>query len=110
MHAAGGVVGFLASSPLASALTSWVGAPLLALVAGFGVLVITATPVNQVPARLLHLRDVLLRRKPAPSRSPHPRSPSLACAGPSRRSGRRSRNPKRTSSGRPATAARPGAR
>jgi S-DNA-T family DNA segregation ATPase FtsK/SpoIIIE len=85
MHAAGGVVGFLASSPLASALSSWVAAPLLALVAIFGVLVITATPVNQVPARALHLRDVLLRRKPAPEPEPEPEEPKTRLRRPSRR-------------------------
>jgi S-DNA-T family DNA segregation ATPase FtsK/SpoIIIE len=87
MHAAGGVVGFLASSPLSSALSSWVAAPLLALVAIFGVLVITATPVNQVPARLLHLRDVILRRKPAaePEPEPEPEEPKTRLRRPSRR-------------------------
>jgi S-DNA-T family DNA segregation ATPase FtsK/SpoIIIE len=85
MHASGGVVGFLASSPLASALSSWVAAPLLALVAIFGVLVITATPVNQVPARLLHLRDVLLRRKPAAEPEPEPEAPKTKLRRPARR-------------------------
>ena len=64
MRAAGGLVGFLASAPLRSALTSFLAAPLLVLLAGFGVLVITATPVHAVPRRLGALRDRLLRRRP----------------------------------------------
>jgi S-DNA-T family DNA segregation ATPase FtsK/SpoIIIE len=57
MRHAGGLIGFLASAPLVAALTPWVAAPLLALVAGFGVLVITATPVHTIPGRLGGLRS-----------------------------------------------------
>src|SRR3954468_5984687 len=55
---AGGIIGFLAASPLTHALTSWVTVPLLLLLAFFGLLVITATPVHQIPQRLhdLHAR------------------------------------------------------
>ncbi|HVE99039.1 MAG TPA: DNA translocase FtsK [Mycobacteriales bacterium] len=63
MRSGGGLVGFLTSSPLESALTSVLAAPLLLLAAGFGVLVVTATPVNQVPTRLIALRDRALRRQ-----------------------------------------------
>jgi DNA segregation ATPase FtsK/SpoIIIE, S-DNA-T family len=56
MRHAGGLIGFFASAPLVAALTSWVAAPLLALVAGFGVLVITATPLHTLPGRLTGLR------------------------------------------------------
>jgi S-DNA-T family DNA segregation ATPase FtsK/SpoIIIE len=56
MRHAGGLIGFLASAPLVAALTAWVAAPLLALVAGFGILVITATPVHTIPSRLGGLR------------------------------------------------------
>ncbi|HET8614612.1 MAG TPA: DNA translocase FtsK 4TM domain-containing protein [Actinomycetales bacterium] len=52
---AGGVVGFLASSPLQQALTLW-GAVLILLIVGFfGLLVITATPVHAIPERLKSL-------------------------------------------------------
>jgi S-DNA-T family DNA segregation ATPase FtsK/SpoIIIE len=48
----GGIVGFLASSPLQQALTVW-GAVLLLLILGFfGVLVLTATPVHAIPDRV----------------------------------------------------------
>ncbi|RYV52437.1 FtsK/SpoIIIE family DNA translocase [Pengzhenrongella frigida] len=49
---AGGVIGYLIGTPLASALTSWVAVPLLVLLAFFGVLVVTATPVNLIGTRL----------------------------------------------------------
>jgi S-DNA-T family DNA segregation ATPase FtsK/SpoIIIE len=58
MRHAGGFLGFFASAPLVAGLTSWVAAPLLALVAGFGILVITATPLHTIPARLNRLRGV----------------------------------------------------
>jgi DNA segregation ATPase FtsK/SpoIIIE, S-DNA-T family len=56
IRAAGGFIGFFASAPLVAALTPWVAAPLLALVCGFGVLVITGTPLHRVPERLTMLR------------------------------------------------------
>ncbi len=59
---AGGLLGTLAGAPLESALTPWLAAPLLVLVAIFGLLVVTATPVNQVAARFVAVRDRLLRR------------------------------------------------
>ena len=52
MRDAGGLIGFVASAPLVAALTPAVAAALLALVVGFGVLVITATPLHTVPAVL----------------------------------------------------------
>ncbi len=49
----GGAVGFVVSSLLLDLLRSaYVVVPLLALLAGFGVLVITATPVHKIPDRL----------------------------------------------------------
>jgi S-DNA-T family DNA segregation ATPase FtsK/SpoIIIE len=64
---AGGVVGLLLGEPLAAALTAWLAVPVLLLVAGFGLLVVTATPLHQVPAALRALRDRLLRRTPPPA-------------------------------------------
>ncbi|HEY2204124.1 MAG TPA: DNA translocase FtsK [Pseudonocardia sp.] len=49
---AGGALGFVAGAPLALGLTSWVAAPVLALIALYGLLVVTGTPVREVPARL----------------------------------------------------------
>jgi DNA segregation ATPase FtsK/SpoIIIE, S-DNA-T family len=62
---AGGTIGFLVAAPLESGLTVWLTVPLLVLLGGFGVLVVTATPVNGIPQRLAQLRDVVMRRTPA---------------------------------------------
>jgi DNA segregation ATPase FtsK/SpoIIIE, S-DNA-T family len=61
MRAAGGFIGYAASAPLVAAVTSWVAAPLLALVCGFGLLVITGTPLHRVPDRLAELRGLTWR-------------------------------------------------
>ncbi len=62
----GGAVGFVVSSLLLDLLrTTYVVVPLLVLVALFGVLVVTATPVYQIPRRLAALRDRALGRQPA---------------------------------------------
>ncbi len=71
LQQAGGAVGFVVSSLLLDLLrTPWVVVPLLALLAVFGVLVITATPLYQVPVRLAALRDRLLGRSAAPEAEP----------------------------------------
>ena len=59
MRAAGGVIGFLASTPLVAAVSVWAAVPLLVLLGFFGLLVLTATPVHQVSHRLRELRDHL---------------------------------------------------
>jgi DNA segregation ATPase FtsK/SpoIIIE, S-DNA-T family len=56
MRSAGGLIGYAASAPLVAGLTPWVAAPLLALLCGFGLLVITGTPLHRVPGRLAGLR------------------------------------------------------
>jgi len=61
MRAAGGIIGFLASSPLAAAVSRYGALVILLLLGFFGVLVVTATPVRQIPERLRLLRDRLLR-------------------------------------------------
>jgi S-DNA-T family DNA segregation ATPase FtsK/SpoIIIE len=52
---AGGALGYIAGGFLAQGLTSWVAAPLLLLIGLYGLLVITGTPVRQVPERLAGL-------------------------------------------------------
>lgn len=52
VRAAGGVIGYVVATPLVSLVTAWVTVPLLLLVAVFGLLVLTATPVHQVIPRL----------------------------------------------------------
>jgi hypothetical protein len=56
VRTAGGLVGMVASWPLDKGLTAWVATPLLGLVAAYGLLVITGTPVRDVPERLRELR------------------------------------------------------
>jgi DNA segregation ATPase FtsK/SpoIIIE, S-DNA-T family len=58
MRAAGGYIGYAAAGPLAAAVTAWVAAPLLALLAAFGILVITGTPLHRLPERLADLREL----------------------------------------------------
>ena len=61
LHDAGGAVGYVVSSLLLDLLrTPYVVAPLLTLLAFFGVLVITATPVHRIPDRLGQALERLL--------------------------------------------------
>ncbi|RRS02274.1 DNA translocase FtsK [Glycomyces terrestris] len=53
--AAGGQIGWLVGGGLALAVSAYVAFPLLVLLLLFGVLVVTATPLNQVPTKLAHL-------------------------------------------------------
>ncbi|MGB8380912.1 MAG: DNA translocase FtsK, partial [Dermatophilaceae bacterium] len=65
MRAAGGIIGFLAASPAAAAVSPAGAYVLLALLGIFGVLVMTATPVRMIPHRLRQGRDRLLGSHPA---------------------------------------------
>jgi S-DNA-T family DNA segregation ATPase FtsK/SpoIIIE len=51
MRSAGGWVGYVVSAPLTKLLTAWLAAPILLLLVFFGLLVITATPVNAISRR-----------------------------------------------------------
>jgi DNA segregation ATPase FtsK/SpoIIIE, S-DNA-T family len=53
---AAGAVGYLVAEPLVDGFTVWVAVPLLALLAGYGLLVLTGTPVRAVPERIRRLR------------------------------------------------------
>ncbi len=59
LRAAGGIVGFLVGTPVASLLTAGVAVALLVLLAFFGILVVTATPVHQIVPRLRGVYDRL---------------------------------------------------
>ena len=61
MQQGGGLIGFLVSAPLVAAVTAWVAAPLLALVTGFGLLVVTGTPLHRVPGRLAEFHGFVRR-------------------------------------------------
>ena len=58
IHLAGGYLGYAVSGPLAAALTPWVAAPLLALLAAFGLLVISGTPLHRLPERFAAVREM----------------------------------------------------
>jgi S-DNA-T family DNA segregation ATPase FtsK/SpoIIIE len=58
IHLAGGYLGYAVSGPLAAALTPWVAAPLLALLAAFGLLVISGTPLHRLPERFAEVREL----------------------------------------------------
>ena len=56
MRAAGGFVGYVMSGPLVAAVTPWAAALLLALLALYGLLLISGTPVHRIPERFAELR------------------------------------------------------
>jgi S-DNA-T family DNA segregation ATPase FtsK/SpoIIIE len=58
MHLAGGYLGYAAAAPLSAALTPWVAAPLLTLLAAFGLLVISGTPLHRLPERFAEVREM----------------------------------------------------
>ena len=62
MRAAGGILGFLASSPLAAAVSTAGALVLLIMLGLFGLLVVTATPVNMIPTRMRQLRALVIDR------------------------------------------------
>jgi DNA segregation ATPase FtsK/SpoIIIE, S-DNA-T family len=51
----GGALGYVAATPLATGLTSWVAVPVLVLLSGYAFLVLTGTPVRAVPNRVRRL-------------------------------------------------------
>ncbi|RFS85649.1 DNA translocase FtsK [Actinomadura spongiicola] len=77
VRASGGVVGWVVSAPLEAALSGWVAVPLLLLLSGFGVLVVTATPINRVPERVSDLWAVATLQ----SRAPRPATDDKDAAG-----------------------------
>lgn len=58
IYDAGGILGYGLSAPLAAGLTLWVSVPVLLLLAFFGILVVTATPINAIIPRLKALFGV----------------------------------------------------
>jgi S-DNA-T family DNA segregation ATPase FtsK/SpoIIIE len=66
IRGAGGYLGYAVAGPLSAVLTPWVTAPLLVLLALFGVLVISGTPLHRVPERLAEVREMFGHGRPAP--------------------------------------------
>ncbi|HWG99427.1 MAG TPA: DNA translocase FtsK [Pilimelia sp.] len=71
---AGGLIGKGVGDGLAALVTVWVAVPLLVLLLLFGLLVVTATPINRIPQRLAELRDAFLGRAEAPDAAAGPLS------------------------------------
>ncbi|HUW78457.1 MAG TPA: DNA translocase FtsK 4TM domain-containing protein [Candidatus Nanopelagicaceae bacterium] len=69
MRSAGGWLGYLVSAPLTKLLTAWLAGPILLLVILFGLLVITATPVNAISRRTMEIWAALIAH--VPSRGPN---------------------------------------
>ncbi|MFI1989268.1 DNA translocase FtsK 4TM domain-containing protein [Actinoplanes sp. NPDC020271] len=61
----GGLLGYGVGSVLERAVSAWVAVPLLVLLFVFGLLVITATPINKIPERFMLLGDMVLGRATA---------------------------------------------
>ena len=61
IRSAGGLIGYAVSAPLVAVVTRWAAVPVLVLLAGFGLLVITGTPLHRVPDRIAEARRFLLR-------------------------------------------------
>jgi S-DNA-T family DNA segregation ATPase FtsK/SpoIIIE len=64
---AGGALGYLAGGFLAQGLTPWVAGPLLFLIFGYGLLVVTHTPIRQAPERIRSLLHPGASKEEAPS-------------------------------------------
>ncbi|GGJ77271.1 cell division protein FtsK [Pilimelia anulata] len=62
LDAAGGLLGWGIGAALETSVTTWAAVPLLVLLFLFGLLVVTATPVNRIPQRVAGLRDWALGR------------------------------------------------
>ena len=61
IRSSGGLIGYAAAAPLVAVITKWAAIPVLTLIAGFGLLVITGTPLHRVPERVAEIRNWLLR-------------------------------------------------
>ncbi len=85
----GGAIGYVAATPLATGLTSWVAVPVLVLLSGYAFLVLTGTPVREVPNRFRRLTGQAVA-EPAPDAAAEPgengaEPPSVGLRRPSRR-------------------------
>jgi len=66
MQHAGGGLGYLAAGPLATGVTVWLAFPLLVLLGAFGLLVLTATTVREVPGKVRTLLHRGVAEQPIP--------------------------------------------
>jgi len=66
IRAAGGYIGYAVSGPLAHALTTSAAVALLALLATYGLLLISGTPMHRIPERFAELRAMFGHGRPQP--------------------------------------------
>jgi S-DNA-T family DNA segregation ATPase FtsK/SpoIIIE len=64
IRAAGGYIGYAVSGPLAHALTPWAAAALLGLLATYGLLLISGTPLHRIPERFAEVREMFGHGRP----------------------------------------------
>ena len=76
---AAGAVGYVAAAPLVNGLSAWVAVPVLVLVVVYGLLVITGTPVRELPARIRRLRGFAEEPAEDPTMTPSQRSSPRRC-------------------------------
>jgi DNA segregation ATPase FtsK/SpoIIIE, S-DNA-T family len=88
IRSAGGLIGYAASVPLVDLITKWAATPVLAVLAGFGLLVLTGTPLHRIPDRLAELSGFVAGQPPADAQAGQD-SGTQAAGGPQRRLGRR---------------------
>ncbi|WP_081465360.1 DNA translocase FtsK [Cellulomonas gilvus] len=81
LRGAGGVLGYIVGTPLATLVTSAVAVILLLLLAFFGVLVVTATPVHQIVPRLRSVYQRLTGQKDGEQDEPDDDAPLVINAG-----------------------------
>ncbi|MFE0459753.1 DNA translocase FtsK [Kitasatospora sp. NPDC058965] len=72
IRGAGGILGWGASTPMMAAAGPPLAVPLLLLLAFFGLLVVTATPINKIPERLRLLGEKLGVVEPLPDEGADP--------------------------------------
>ena len=102
MRMGGGFVGYVMSGPLAAAVTPWAAAALLALLAVYGLLLISGTPVHRIPERLAELRVMFGHGRPQTGWTMTTlRSMRTTRPGPEWSAGRAARSPGRSGSARP---------
>ena len=79
---AGGLIGAGVGDLLETAVTAWVAVPLLILLLLFGLLVVTATPINKIPERLGLLAGTLVgARRPRRGGDEEAEKPAREAAG-----------------------------
>lgn len=88
---AGGLIGAGVGDLLERAMTAWVAMPLLILLLVFGLLVVTATPINRIPERLGLLAGTLVAPPDAPAEEVA--EPAETAAKPARRRPRKAAPP-----------------